>query len=101
MIPRDRLSPEVQQEIFGLSPVVIVLDPQLTLLNAILKANRMDISLDGLRAQAKDSSETELKDRLLFSKGRLVVLDTKFNDCPIRTALIKEAYNQVSLAYPS
>jgi hypothetical protein len=76
----------------------LTLDEPLGLVDRLLRANRESESLDALRTQAASSepSELNLNDGLLLFAGRLVVprVDN------LSTDLIKEAYNQVSTAYP-
>ena len=54
-----------------------------------------------MRSQAKAGhKDFTIQDELLLCRGALVVPDTKLDDTPVRTALIKEVYNQPSLAHP-
>jgi hypothetical protein len=66
------------------------------LLNQVLWANREAESLKALRQQAQqeEGSEFTLKDSLLLYSSRLVIPETD-----LRTALIREAHDQVSTAH--
>ena len=53
-----------------------------------------------MRSQAKAGyKDFTIQGELLLYRGALVVPDTKLNEMPVRTALIKEVYDQPSSAH--
>ena len=71
-------------------------DKSAELLDQLLKANKEARSLEALRQQARQvDSEFTVEDELLLYSGRLVVPGTG-----LRTAVIREAHDQVSTAHP-
>lgn len=84
----------------ALTPLTSNIAPQLTLINRICQANRETPAIQGLRDNISKDNKSELIDGLLHYMGRLFVPEVDFNDCPVRTALIREAHDQVSTAHP-
>ena len=76
----------------------LILDKPLRLVDQLLCANHKSESLDTLQTQAASSKPSEfiLDNGLLLFTGQLVVPQVD----NLSTDLIKEAYNQVSTAYP-
>jgi hypothetical protein len=74
----------------------------ITLTDYILQANQTDLSLQPLRDRALQESKTtwSLENRLLLYQERLAIPDVEVNRYPIQTSIIKEAYTQISTAYP-
>ena len=85
-------------DIAEIASVKEVLDKSFRLVDQLLCANHKSESLEALWIQtASNSTKLALDDRLLLYTGQLVVLQV--DNLP--TDLIREAYNQVSTAYPS
>ena len=106
LLSQDQIDPQVLQDLgievdeFSLCPIdEDVLDEPVTLIDRIIQANRGAPSLAALRAQAERMTEDQdfvLEDGLLLYDGRLVVPDVN----NLRTALIREAHDQISTAHP-
>ncbi len=65
--------------------------------NRALSLNKQDPSVEPLRERGRASNKNlRLEEGLLLYNRRLVVPDTE----NLRTELVKEAYNQPSVAYP-
>ena len=102
-LSQDQVDPEVLQDLgIDIQEVVLapvteeMFDESAELLDQLLKANKEARSLEALRQQARQvDSEFTVEDELLLYSGRLVVPGTG-----LRTAVIREAHDQVSTAHP-
>ena len=75
------------------------LEPDLHIVDRILRANRNSESLNELQNQAQDDKEDnwKLEDGLLLWKDRLFIPD---DDPKLQTRLLDEVHSQVSTAHP-
>lgn len=94
------LSPEVRAEV--LAPLVEDIDPGLGQMLQVLQANRTATELEEQRTLARTEANGKwtLVDGLLLRSGKLVVPNAIAVDRPLRTLLIEEAHEQVSMGHP-
>jgi hypothetical protein len=92
LLNTDQIDPQIKSEID-----IFAVD-SITLIDAILRANKEHPSLDDLRKEAVNGHpELKLEEGLLFRKNLLIVPDTD----NLRTQLIREAHTPLSSAHPS
>jgi transposase InsO family protein len=99
LLQPEQVDPRIREavEIHALDELIH--EPAL-LVNRLLTANRTTDSLQALRVQAeRGEGGFALTDGLLLYNGRLVV-PTDCTDETLITDLIREAHDQISLAYP-
>jgi hypothetical protein len=93
LLSSDQIDPQIKSEVD-----IFAMD-SLTLIDAILQANKQHSSLDDLRAAARAGQDQTLKleEGLLFFKNLLLVPDVD----DLRTQLIRESHAPLPSAHPS
>jgi hypothetical protein len=99
LLQPDQLDPAILEELSDAEVFAIEeLDKSIGLIDQIITANYTVESLEALWVQVcTGNTDLKLEDRLLLYQDRLIVSDT--NNLYIH--FIKEAYKQLSTAYPS
>ena len=102
MIPRQKIDQAIVDDL-QLAPLEEYGYNSLRLISRILEDNRTNPDIQDLwtKAQTEQTDNTwSLQDGLLLRHDKLYVTDSTVDGVPLRTAIIREAYEQPLSGYP-